>query len=128
MQALAIAAVNYLYPKIPVKDIKTGILNTTWPGRFEVMLKKPLVILDGAHNTHGIDALIKTVEAYYQDRNVHILFCAMADKDTKHMLQSLSQVAKTMHLTHFDYKRVLDLPSLLEQTPHKEKIRTRRPV
>lgn len=119
--ALAIAAVNYLFPKIPIKDIKAGILNTTWPGRFEVMLENPLVILDGAHNTHGIDALIKTVESYYQDRNVHILFCAMADKDTKHMLQSLSQVAKTMHLTHFDYKRVLDLPSLLEQTPHKEK-------
>jgi dihydrofolate synthase/folylpolyglutamate synthase len=37
------------------------------------------------------------------------------------MLQSLSQVAITMHLTHFDYKRVLDLPSLLEQTPHKDK-------
>ena len=117
---LAIAAINYLYPKLPVKTIKLGIEETTWPGRFEVMSTKPLIILDGAHNVHGINALVESLKAYYK-KDVHTLFCAMADKDTLHMLQRLSEVSKTMHLTHFDYKRVLDLDILLEQTPHVSK-------
>ena len=119
--ALAIAAINYLFKKIQIKEIKAGIKKTTWPGRVEIISENPLVILDGAHNTHGVDALVKTMQAYYKDKNIHVLFCAMADKDYKQMLESLSSIAKTMHVTHFDYKRVSALEDLLSHTPHPYK-------
>lgn len=124
--ALAIAAVNYLYPKVPVKTIKLGIEETTWPGRFEVMSQKPLIILDGAHNVPGVNALVESLKAFYK-KDIHTLFCAMADKDTSHMLERLSEISTTMHLTHFDYKRVLDLDTLLKQTPHQHKVAHKNP-
>ena len=41
--ALAIACVKYLEPNISLKKIKNGLLNTTWPGRSEIVRKKPKV-------------------------------------------------------------------------------------
>lgn len=119
--ALAIAVVNYLFPKIPIRSIKDGIKETVWPGRFEVLNHSPLLILDGAHNRHGIDALTKSVSSIYQAKNIHVLFCAMADKETSLMLQMVSSIATTVTLTHFDYKRVAELNVLLEQTNHLNK-------
>lgn len=37
--------------------LAAGIANTTWPGRFEVVGKNPLVIVDGGHNPQGAEAL-----------------------------------------------------------------------
>lgn len=31
-------------------DLLTGIYNATWKGRFEIVNKEPLIIVDGAHN------------------------------------------------------------------------------
>ena len=118
---VAITAIEYLYPEIPQSDIADGIKHTQWPGRFEVMNNDPLIILDGAHNENGITALVDSLRAYYPNRKKHILFCAMADKDTKTMLKLVSSIADSVYVTHFDYKRVLDLDQLLDQTPHTNK-------
>lgn len=37
--------------------LAAGIANATWPGRFEVVKKNPLVIVDGGHNPQGAEAL-----------------------------------------------------------------------
>ena len=118
---LAIKAINYLEPKMPLQLIKDGIKETTWPGRFEVMHQNPLVILDGAHNTHGIHALIETISTIYKNKRIHFIFCAMADKETKEMLGMLSDIATSITLTHFDYKRVSPLEDLIKQTNLKQK-------
>lgn len=119
--ALAIKAINYLEPKMPLHVIKEGIKETFWPGRFEVMRENPLIILDGAHNTHGIEALLKTTSEIYKDKQVHFIFCAMADKETRQMLEMLSKKASSITLTHFDYKRVSPLEDLISQTPIEQK-------
>src|SRR5258708_24487859 len=41
--------------------IRTGLQNIYWPGRFDVVSKRPLVILDCAHNEMSIDALLETM-------------------------------------------------------------------
>jgi len=126
--ALAIAVVNYLFPKIPIRSIKDGIHETSWPGRFEILSRSPLVILDGAHNRHGIQALVNSVDKMYPNRPIHSLFCAMADKETSLMLQMISSISSSVTVTHFDYKRVAELSVLLEQTPHPNKSAIEDPV
>lgn len=126
--ALAIAVVNYLFPKIPIRSIKEGVHETVWPGRFEVLSRNPLVILDGAHNRHGMNALVSSVQAMYPNRIVHSLFCAMADKETSLMLEMISSISSSVTVTHFDYKRVAELSVLLEQTPHPYKRAIEDPV
>ncbi len=126
--ALSIAVVNYLFPKIPIRSIKDGIHETVWPGRFEVLSRNPMVILDGAHNRHGIKALVNSVQTMYPNRVIHSLFCAMADKETSLMLEMISSISSTVTVTHFDYKRVAELSVLLEQTPHPHKRAIEDPV
>jgi dihydrofolate synthase / folylpolyglutamate synthase len=126
--ALSIAVVNYLFPKIPIRSIKDGIHETQWPGRFEVITRHPLVILDGAHNRHGVDALTKSIQTMYPQATIHSLFCAMADKETGLMLEMISKISTSVTVTHFDYKRVAELAVLLEQTPHHNKQAIEDPV
>lgn len=126
--ALAIMVVNYLFPKLPIRSIKDGIAETAWPGRFEVMNRNPLVILDGAHNRHGIQALTNSIQNTYPDATIHTLFCAMGDKETALMLRMVSDISTSVTVTHFDYKRVAELALLLDQTPHPNKQAIEDPV
>ncbi len=44
-----------------------ALKETSWPGRFEVVSRSPLMILDGAHNPHAIKALLATLEERFTD-------------------------------------------------------------
>lgn len=51
---MAILAAEWLtaekHAAIGEKELKRGIRNAGWPGRFEKVLNKPLVYIDGANN------------------------------------------------------------------------------
>lgn len=50
--------------KINKTQIRRGLRGTFWPGRLQVVNKKPLVILDGAHNVAGAKALYKYLSMF----------------------------------------------------------------
>ena len=79
--SLAVMAAQYLNTKgefrLTDEGIKGGLKHAYWPGRFEIVLENPLVVLDGAHNDEGITALVHEVTNRYQDRNIHIVFAAL---------------------------------------------------
>jgi len=60
--------------------IERGLRNAHWPGRFEVVNREPLVVLDGAHNPGGCEAVAETLGAFDYDR-LHAVVGVMADKD-----------------------------------------------
>lgn len=67
--------------KISEENIRDGIRSVSWPGRFDVMRKDPLFIIDGGHNPQCIEALVKNIEDYLSDRKVIVLTGVLADKD-----------------------------------------------
>ncbi|WP_135851571.1 dihydropteroate synthase [Halorussus salinus] len=67
-----------------------GLRKADWPGRFEVMGRDPVVVLDGAHNPGACEALAETVSEFdgeYDD--LHLVFGAMHDKDLRGMAEAL---------------------------------------
>ena len=66
---------------ISEENIRDGIRSVSWPGRFDVMRKDPLFIIDGGHNPQCIEALVKNIEDYLSDRKVIVLTGVLADKD-----------------------------------------------
>lgn len=73
-----------------------------WKGRFEKVIEKPCVIVDGAHNPHGIQGLIDTLQSpKYKHSRVQILFAALSKKDYVAMLTLLQQYFPVA-LTTFD--------------------------
>ncbi len=66
-----------------------GVANTLWPGRLERIHKNPDIILDGAHNPNGAEALRKALDKYYAGRKVHFVFGMMGDKDMSGVINTL---------------------------------------
>ena len=66
---------------ITEENIYDGIRDVSWPGRFDIVCRDPLFIIDGGHNPQCIEALVKNVEDYLTDRKVIALTGVLADKD-----------------------------------------------
>ena len=85
------AVVSYLqnngWPQITETTIRAGLKNVAWPGRFEIVGKEPLFIIDGGHNPQCIEALVKNIEDYLADRKVIALTGVLADKDYGEMFR-----------------------------------------
>lgn len=96
---LAVAAWNWLaqhyaWPNTPEATAK-GLASAHFPGRFQQLPARsglPPLILDGAHNPHGLHALEEAVRA----ADIHpaaVIFSCLADKDVSDMLPFIRRIA-----------------------------------
>ncbi|PPA71551.1 bifunctional folylpolyglutamate synthase/dihydrofolate synthase [Jeotgalibacillus proteolyticus] len=103
------------------EEMLNGIKKTYWPGRTEILSDLPLVMMDGAHNKEGIEALIKTIDQKYQKKSVHFLFAAVGDKDLSKMIGMLDNRADSMAFDTFDMPRAAAAQKLAELSSHPNK-------
>ncbi len=75
--------------KISEEDIREGLRNVKWPGRFEVLSKEPLFIVDGGHNPQCMEALAENIKMYLSGRRVIAITGVLEDKDYAKMYQPL---------------------------------------
>ena len=66
---------------ISEQNIYDGIRDVRWPGRFDIVCRKPLFIIDGGHNPQCIEALVKNIQDYLAGKKVIALTGVLADKD-----------------------------------------------
>ena len=67
--------------KITKENIYDGIRDVSWPGRFDIVCRDPLFIIDGGHNPQCLEALVKNIQDYLAGRRVIALTGVLADKD-----------------------------------------------
>jgi len=82
--AVVLAVAETLIEKgwnISKQNIYDGIRDVSWPGRFDIVCRDPLFIIDGGHNPQCLEALVKNIEDYLADRRVIALTGVLADKD-----------------------------------------------
>ncbi len=117
--ALAIQAsllLRFDFPKIDELAIRKGLRSATWPGRGELV--RPNILLDGAHNPQGIQALIELLEKEFPDRPKHLLFAGLKRKDLAKMLELLA--GQDVTVVSFDFPGAADLtdyPDTYAQIP-----------
>ena len=70
---------------ISEENILEGIATVSWPGRFDIMGKDPLFIIDGGHNAQCIEALVKNIQDYLAGKKIIVLTGVLADKDYAQM-------------------------------------------
>ncbi|NLO36642.1 MAG: bifunctional folylpolyglutamate synthase/dihydrofolate synthase [Clostridiaceae bacterium] len=68
-------------------QIRTGIALARWPARLELLRLDPPVLVDGAHNPQGCQALAATLDRLLPDQPVVFLMGFLADKDYEAMLR-----------------------------------------
>jgi len=110
--SLAIEGARYLsnYFEINDDNIINGLKDTQWKGRFELVSTNPHIIIDGAHNTHGVSALVES--ARYLPKPLVIVFSALRDKETDAMLDDLLSIADEVIVTEFEFYRAASLEML----------------
>ena len=74
---------------ITEQNIRDGIRDVSWPGRFDIVGKDPLFIIDGGHNPQCIDALVVNIRDYLKDRKIIALTGVLADKDYGEMYRPM---------------------------------------
>ena len=80
-------------PGISEDAIRAGLARAIWPGRFELLSRAPLLIVDGAHNPNGVEALVDTIRAYFPDQKINFVMGVMKDKDYHTMLRLIAPYA-----------------------------------
>ncbi len=80
------------------KNDSNGIESVRWTGRIEQVHDKPLIILDGAHNSEeAARSQIDTIKQYHDKEKVDILFSAINQNRFNQMVKHLSLIAHTFY-------------------------------
>ncbi|MES3031470.1 MAG: Mur ligase family protein [Patescibacteria group bacterium] len=84
-------------------DIATGIKKASLPCRFEVVQKKPLVILDGAHNRAKMRSTVANLKNVSFDK-LHLVIGMADNKDDQSILKEIIPLADSVYITRFQIK------------------------
>jgi dihydrofolate synthase/folylpolyglutamate synthase len=128
--ACAIAALHALRERLPVtlRDIRAGIAIARQPGRFQVIGREPLRILDVAHNPHAARTLALNLADLPPTGEIHAVFAMLADKDVEGVLAPLANRVTHWHIAGLAGPRGLSAKQLGERlqalglacTPHAD--------
>ncbi|MCP3944215.1 MAG: bifunctional folylpolyglutamate synthase/dihydrofolate synthase [Desulfobacteraceae bacterium] len=94
--------------------IKEGLAAVKWPGRLEVIMEKPLVILDGAHNLKAAKVLGKYLSSNLAGKNLTLVLGILDDKPYEEMLNNLVPHAQKIIITKAKIDRSLETQILKE--------------
>jgi len=100
--------------KIRDEDIIKGFEKVEWPGRFEIINKKPLIIIDSAHNRESSLRLRLAIDDYFPGVPVILVFGASEDKDIEGMLIELLPRVKSVVSTKSFHPRALEPENIVE--------------
>jgi len=112
--AVALEALNQLGLDMRYDSVKAGLEEVKWAGRFEVISRDPLVVLDGAHNPHAAEILVKTWREQYGELQPLVIFGAIESKDLEGVLANISSIAQQIIFTPIDSPRSLPYQDVLD--------------
>ena len=115
--AVVLATVDVLTKKgwnISEQQLRAGLKAVTWPGRFELLRKDPVFIVDGGHNPQCIEALAKNIADYLPGREITALTGVMADKDYADMYRIVAPYISRFVTVTPDNPRALPAEKLAE--------------
>ena len=69
-------------------------MQAKWPGRFQVIGKKPFFIADGAHNEDAARKLVESIRFYYPDRKIIFIMGMLRDKEYDKVIRITFALAK----------------------------------
>jgi dihydrofolate synthase/folylpolyglutamate synthase len=106
--AVAVATVERLREQgwhLPDAAVAAGLAEVSWPARLEVVGRRPLVVLDCAHNVASAAALADTLRTSFAPARRWLVFAGSSDKDLAGMFRVLAP-----HFTHAFLTRYTDNP------------------
>ncbi len=82
---------------ITESSIKKGLSSCKFAGRFEIIHKNPVIILDGGHNINGIEYFSKAVRKYFGDKKIILFYGMLKDKHPEMLIDYLTDISKEIY-------------------------------
>ncbi len=123
--SLAVAAVEAFLgggeKELALDVVRVAFEEATSPGRLEVVRNAPVVVLDAAHNPHGIEASAQAVGEAFNIKQLNIVLGILSDKDARSMLDILrhhyaesEEFETRLYLTQSTSPRAIPVEELAE--------------
>ncbi len=78
--------------------VRTGLASVRAPGRLEPVAHEPLILLDGAHNPAGAEALAGALRTSFRWQRLHLVLAISANKDAAGIIGALAPLADRIFL------------------------------
>ena len=101
--------------KISDDSIAEGMKNAVNPARLELLSEDPVVLLDGAHNPNGIEALKAAIDRFLPDTPIICVMGMLADKDIDSSIVLLDGVFERVFTVPIDNPRALSPDDLAKK-------------
>jgi dihydrofolate synthase/folylpolyglutamate synthase len=112
--ATAFTALKVSGLRVNEEAIARGFAKVYWPCRFEIVRNEPPIILDSAHNQDSFQKLDQTLEEYFPDRSIILIFGSSEDKDIAGMLEALKSRLKLILATRAIHPRAIAPEDIVE--------------
>lgn len=96
------------------EQVLVGFKNTFWAGRLEQVSNQPRIILDGAHNPEGAEALARSLPEAFSYRKLNLMMGMLANKHHREYLEHILPIVDTLILTEPDFRKKMDADSLYQ--------------
>ncbi len=91
--AAVVACESLLGRDLDEGSVREALLEIKTPARLEVVRRRPLVVLDGAHNPDAGDALVRTLTEEFTWSRLHLVIAMFRDKDVESFVQLVAPLA-----------------------------------
>ena len=95
--------------------IVPSLVQTIWRGRMEILMDSPFFMVDGAHNSHGVHALAKSLLELFPDEKFRFFMGVMEDKDYMDMIQEILPLALDVCTVTPESERALGAETLAQK-------------
>ncbi|MCM4080618.1 bifunctional folylpolyglutamate synthase/dihydrofolate synthase [Paractinoplanes hotanensis] len=117
--ALALAAVEAFLGagtnrQLDIELVREGFADVDSPGRLERVRSAPAILLDGAHNPHGMAATVAALEEEFAFRHLVAVVAVLGDKDVSGLLDLLEPVAARIVVTQNSSPRSMPVEELAQ--------------
>jgi dihydrofolate synthase / folylpolyglutamate synthase len=87
--------------------VQKGLESVRWPGRIEILKRRPYLIVDSAHTADSARRLRDTLNEYLRLDNATLVVGVMGDKDLEGLMMAVEPVARRVIATQADHPRAL---------------------
>jgi len=105
---------------IPRDSIIEGLAQVSWPGRFQILSRHPLLVVDGAHNPDAALRLKQSLEQYFNFDQAILVIGVSSDKDIAGIVSELFPLFDKVIVTCSHHPRAMaPAPIVAEFARHR---------
>ncbi|MDZ7315916.1 MAG: bifunctional folylpolyglutamate synthase/dihydrofolate synthase, partial [candidate division KSB1 bacterium] len=104
----------FLQKQLSAEAFRRGVASCRWPGRFEILRRHPLILVDVAHNLEAMQALKELLANFFSGRRIVLVIGLLADKDAASISRCLADAVQMVITVTPNSERALPAERLAE--------------